>query len=110
MEDVSVLSLGRQIADVTREGWNDTEKCVMCKMLRKHLTGCTSTEMLPFGVTLHAEYVWLCFVLRRCCDGAERNLYRIDDLNGRIEDRNRTTPVSSCGNGFEFRVVGSHEV
>ena len=45
--------------------------------------------------------------IRRCCDGAERNLRRIDDLNARIEVLNRTIPVSSCGNHFESRVVGS---
>merc|ERR1719383_1240092 len=44
---------------------------------------------------------------RRCWDGAERNLRRIDDLNARIEVLNRTIPVSSCGNHFESRVVVS---
>ena len=76
-------------------------------MLRKHLTECTLPTMLPFDVSLRAEYVRLCFVLRRGCDGAERNLYRMDDLNARTEDWNSTTPVSFSGSCFEFRVVDS---
>ena len=45
--------------------------------------------------------------IRRCCNGAEKNGHRIDGLNERIEDWNRTVPVESCGNRFEFRVVDS---
>ena len=53
------VSFGRRTADVIREGWRGTEKCVMSEMLRKRLTGCTSAAMLIVDVSLRAEYVRL---------------------------------------------------
>lgn len=66
--------------------------------------GQQSTECVFF---LSGEYACLCFALRRCCHGAERHLHHTDDFDARVEGWNRTAPMSSCGNRFESRAVGS---